>query len=59
MLLTRLALTVWLAWLGMLGLMAGLLIGYVPHPHFLPMTALLAIMILAGTGAIRRRGAGA
>ena len=46
--LTRLTFTVWLAWLGMLGLMVGLWVGNVPHPHFLPMTALLAVFIVAG-----------
>jgi hypothetical protein len=55
-LLTRLTFTVWLAWLGMLGLMVGLLVGFVPHPHFLPMTALLAILIVAGLALIGGAG---
>ena len=54
--LTRLTFTVWLAWLGMLGLMVGLLVGFVPHPHFLPMTALLAILIVAGLALIGGAG---
>jgi hypothetical protein len=36
----------------MLGLMVGLWVGNVPHPHFLPMTALLAILIVAGLALI-------
>lgn len=48
----RLTMIVWVAWLGMLGLMAALLIGYVPHPHFFPMTALLAVLIVAGSALI-------
>src|SRR4051794_920379 len=50
--LPRLALTVWLAWLGVLGLMAVLMVGLVPHPHFLPMTLAFGTLVVAGVGLI-------
>ena len=43
-----LAVTVWLAWLGLLALMAGMVIGCVRHPHYLPMS--MALVILIGSG---------
>jgi hypothetical protein len=46
--LRRLAITVWLAWLGLLGLMAAMLAGRAWHPHFLPATTVLGVLIVAG-----------
>ena len=46
--LMRLAAAVWLAWLGLLGLMFGMLRLRVWHPHFLPITALLVVVLAAG-----------
>ncbi|HEX8203935.1 MAG TPA: hypothetical protein VF590_25900 [Isosphaeraceae bacterium] len=54
--LTRLAVAVWLGWLGGLVLMAGLLIGRVPHPHFLPMTAAIGTAVGAGLALIGGAG---
>jgi hypothetical protein len=55
-LLARLTIIIWLAWFGTLVLMTGLLVGYVPHPHFLPMTALLTTLIVAGLALIGTSG---
>jgi hypothetical protein len=47
-----LALTVWTAWLGLLALMAAMLALEVWAPHFLPVTFLLALMVVAGLALI-------
>jgi len=46
--LMRLAAAVWLAWLGLIGLMFGMLRLGAWHPHFLPVTAVLAVLLAAG-----------
>jgi hypothetical protein len=51
-LLARLAITEWLAWLGVVGLMLGMLVAQTPHPHFLPMTVLFGTLIVAGLALI-------
>jgi len=44
----RLAAAVWLAWLGLVGLMFGMLRLGAWHPHFLPVTAVLLVLLGAG-----------
>jgi hypothetical protein len=44
--LPRLAAVTWIAWLAGIGLMWGLYRGQVMHPHYLPLTVLLAIELL-------------
>ena len=46
--LMRLAAAVWMAWLGLIGLMFGMLRLGAWHPHFLPVTAVLAVLLGAG-----------
>ncbi len=46
--LARLALLVWACWLGLLLLLGGQLVGRVSHPNFLPVTAILVLMLTAG-----------
>ena len=46
--LARLALLVWACWLGLLLLLGGQLVGRVWHPNFLPVTAMLVLMLTAG-----------
>ena len=46
--LPRLTIAVWLAWLVLLGLMGGMLLGRAWHPHFLPAATLLAGLVVAG-----------
>jgi hypothetical protein len=46
--LTRLAVLVWLAWLGLVGTMLGMLKLQVWHPHFLPITAPLVVLLFSG-----------
>ncbi len=48
LMLARLALLVWACWLGLLLLLGGQLVGRVWHPHFLPVTAMLVLMLTAG-----------
>jgi hypothetical protein len=43
-----LAAAVWLAWLGLVGTMFGMLKLQVWHPHFLPVTALLVALLVSG-----------
>jgi hypothetical protein len=43
-----LAVVVWIGWLGLMGLLGGMLVGHVRHPHFLPVTAVLAVFVGAG-----------
>ena len=50
--LPRLAITVWLAWLMLVGLMFGMQARQVWNPHFLPMMALLVILVAAGLSLI-------
>jgi hypothetical protein len=45
--LARLAALIWLAWLGLVGLMLGMLRLRVWHPHYLPVTAALVMMLCA------------
>lgn len=45
--LARLTILVWLSWLALLGLMFGMLRWNVWHPHFLPVTLTLLIMVVA------------
>jgi len=53
--LPRLVIAVWLSWLALLGLLAGMLIGGAAwHPHFLPVTAVLGALIAAGTVLVGR-----
>jgi len=62
--LSRLAVAVWVLWLGLFGLLAAMVLGRVGHPHFLPVTALLAALagawVLLAAGAVWRliRGPG-
>jgi len=46
--LIRLAVLVWLAWLGLIGLLFGMLRLGAWHPHFLPVTAVLFVLLAAG-----------
>jgi hypothetical protein len=46
--LVRLAVAVWMAWLGLVGLMFGMLRLGALHPHFLPVTAVLVVLLAAG-----------
>ncbi|MSR59170.1 MAG: hypothetical protein EXS05_16265 [Planctomycetaceae bacterium] len=46
--LSRLAAAVWLAWIGFLALLILILLLRVAHPHFLPITLVLAAMIVSG-----------
>ncbi len=46
--LMRLAAAVWMAWLGLIGLMFGMLRLGVWHPHFLPITALHVVLLASG-----------
>jgi hypothetical protein len=46
--LVRLAVLVWVTWLGLVGLMLGLLRLRVWHPHFLPVVALFTVFLVAG-----------
>jgi hypothetical protein len=46
--LMRLAAAVWLAWIGLIGLMFGMLRLGAWHPHFLPVTAVLVVLLAAG-----------
>jgi hypothetical protein len=48
LMLAHLALLVWACWLGLLLLLGGQLVGRVWHPHFLPVTAALVLMLTAG-----------
>ena len=48
LMLARLALLVWACWLGLLLLLGGQLVGRVWHPNFLPVTAMLVLMLTAG-----------
>ncbi len=43
---------VWACWLGLLLLLGGQLVGRVWHPHFLPVTAMLVLMLTAGLALI-------
>ena len=43
-----LAIAVWMAWLGLIGLLFAMLRLNVWHPHFLPVTALLVLLLTAG-----------
>ena len=45
--LARLAVLVWLAWLGLVGMMLGFLRLRVWHPHFLPIAAVLILLPVA------------
>ena len=45
--LMRLAATVWLAWLGLVGLLFGMLRLGAWHPHFLPVTAVLVVLLVS------------
>ncbi len=47
-----LAAAVWASSLGLLVLLAGMLIGLARHPHFLPVTAMLALVIVTGLALI-------
>jgi hypothetical protein len=47
--LRSLAIVVWVAWLVLIGLMFGLQAWQVWYPYFLPMTAALVIMVVAGS----------
>ncbi len=44
----RLAIIVWIAWIGLLSLLAGMLAARFWHPHFLPVTATFAVLLGAG-----------
>ena len=46
--LDRLAIAVWLAWLGLVGLLFAMLRLGAWHPHFLPVTAVLVVLLAAG-----------
>ena len=46
--LMRLAAAVWLAWLGLVGLLYGMLRLGAWHPHFLPVTVVLVVLLAAG-----------
>ena len=46
--LPRLAIMVWVAWLVLVGLMFGMQARQVWHPHFLPITAVLAVLVVSG-----------
>jgi hypothetical protein len=48
LMLARLALLVWACWLCLLLLLGGQLVGRVWHPDFLPVTAMLVLMLAAG-----------
>ena len=50
--LPRLALAVWLAWLGLIGLMFVMQARQVWHPRFVPMTGLLVLLIATGLSLI-------
>ena len=56
--LSRLAVVVWVLWLGLLGLLAAMVRGRVGHPHYLPVTALLSALavawVLLAGGTLRR-----
>ncbi len=56
--LIRLAILIWAAWLGLIGLLAGLLVGRVWHPHFLPVTAVLGVILIAALALLLARGGG-
>ncbi len=47
-----LTVAVWVSSLGLLGLLGGMLIGPAWHPHFLPVTAMLALVVVAGLALI-------
>jgi hypothetical protein len=47
-----LAVAVWVACLGFLSLLAGMFIGFAWHPHFLPVTMALALVIATGLALI-------
>ena len=50
--LPRLVVAVWLAWLGLVGLMFAMQARQVWNPHFLPMMALLVLLIVGGLALI-------
>ncbi len=50
--LTGLAAAVWLTYLAFLGLLAGMMIAFAWHPHFLPVTIALALVIASGLALI-------
>ena len=52
LMLARLALLVWAFWLGLLLLLGGQLVGRVWHPNFLPVTAMLVLMLAAGAALV-------
>jgi hypothetical protein len=49
-----LAIAVWVSSLVLLGLLGGMLIGPAWHPHFLPVTAMLALVIVTGLALLIR-----